>query len=205
MEGQEDRSRFRPDFEMFGPMWAIHQKLVSLPVNRGGSLEERTHSLEDELSVIDTLARYTYFYDGNDLDSTMTVFHQDCLLVNPRGTYRGKEAVRRNYAYLISQRKFGFHYASNIATRILEGGQEGWMTAYYYYIEVAKDGSMSATGGTYADRLVKVDGKWEIIERRITYNYRHALSPEPPIAAVPPPEPSDAQTSRDIIGPDFML
>ncbi|OGB91281.1 MAG: hypothetical protein A3G35_09760 [candidate division NC10 bacterium RIFCSPLOWO2_12_FULL_66_18] len=203
-EGQHQEGR-TPGFDMRGPMWAIHHKVVSLPIARGSSLEDRLRLVEEELAVRDVLTRYTYYYDGNDLDGTMTVFHDDCLLINPRGTYKGKEAIRRNYAYLMSQRRFVFHYATNVAVRLLDDGLEAWMTAYYYGVDVSGTGVLSSTAGTYADRLVKVEGEWKIIERRITYNYRHVLSPEPPIAAGRPPEPTAVETSRDLIGPDAML
>jgi hypothetical protein len=79
------------------------------------------------------------------------------------------------------------------------------MTAYYYGVAAAPDKKLIATGGTYADRLVKVEGDWKIIGRRITYNLRHTLSPEPPGSFPSAPKPTKRQSSRDIIGSDTEM
>ena len=205
MHEEESPEQIIPPFEMRGSMWAIHHRLLSLPVLRGKALEQRIQLVEEELAVRDLLAKYTYCYDGNDLDGTMSVFHDDCVLINPRGTYVGKEAIRRNYEYLIAQRKFTFHYVTNVAVRLLDDGRQARMTAYHYSVSVSHNGGLAAVGGTYADRLIKVDEQWKIIERRITLNYRHVLSPEPPSSATPPPCPSIAETSGDLIGPGAMM
>jgi hypothetical protein len=74
------------------------------------------------------------------------------------------------------------------------------MTAYYYSIAVTDEGQLIGTGGTYADRLVKLKGDWKIVERRITYNFRNTLSPAPPTSHRSPPAPTKSQSSRDILG-----
>lgn len=186
-------------------MWGLLQDAARLPWARTSSIEERLRILEEELALRDLLNRYTYFYDGNDLDGVMTVFADDCTLVNPRGTYIGADAIRANYAHLISTRKLSFHNATNVLIRIHDNG-EAFMSAFYTAVGIYRSGSLAMTGGTYADRLKKVNGEWKIAERRITYNYRSRLAAENPLdAAKPPPEPSRRETSRDWIGPDAML
>ena len=181
-------------------MWGLLQGLVRRPVSRARDTEARLQRLEDDLAVRDLLVRYTYFYDGNDLDGTMSVFDDDCKLVNPRGSYFGKEAIRANYAHLISTRKFSFHAATNVAVRFLDNGDAA-MTCFYNSIGAYPSGSLAMVGGTYADLLSKKTGEWKIIERRITYNYRSRLAAENPFdAAKPPPIPTHPETSRDWIG-----
>ena len=155
---------------------------------------------EEEAAVKDVLTRYTYFYDGADIDGVMSVFHDDCVLINPRGTYIGKDAIRRNYAFLISLSKIVLHFASNVMVRFNNDGEDAWMTAYYYGVAATPDGELIATGGTYADHLIKVKRSWKIIERRITYNLRHTLSPAPPGRMARAPVPTRRQSSRDIVG-----
>ena len=204
-QDRTNRQQF-PSFPLEKSMWSIHHGLVRMPLSKGQTLEERIRLLEEDLAVRDLLARYTYCYDGDDVDGLMTVFHDDCVLVNPRGTYIGKEAIRRNYEYLISRRKFVFHYAPNVAVRLFDDCQQAWMTAYLYAIGVSHGGQLYGTGGTYADHLVKVDGEWKTTERRITSNFRHVLSPEPPGSdAPPPPLPSRPETAGDFIGPGAMM
>lgn len=40
----------------------------------------------------------TYYYDAAEIENIRTVFADDCVVVNPRGTYIGKEQIRQNYA-----------------------------------------------------------------------------------------------------------
>ena len=58
-------------------MWGLLQDAARLPWARTSSIEERLRILEEELALRDLLNRYTYFYDGNDLDGVMTVFADD--------------------------------------------------------------------------------------------------------------------------------
>jgi hypothetical protein len=179
-------------------MWSVHHALATMPRLRGNTPEERLRLLEEEAAVKDVLARYTYFYDAADLDGVMGVFHDDCVLINPRGTYVGREAIRRNYGYLMSLSRIVLHFAPNAIVRLLSE-TEAWMTAYYYGVAVTPERTLNGTGGTYIDHLVKHDGDWKIVERRISYNFRHALEPQPPSGR--PPEATRNESSRDIIGP----
>jgi ketosteroid isomerase-like protein len=158
-----------------------------------------------ESAVRDVLAKYTYYYDAKDISGLLTVFHENCELVNPRGTYVGHEAIRANYLFLMAQSKVGMHFATNILARVNEAGDRAWMTAYYYDISVLHDGTLAGTGGSYADVLVPVGGEWRIAQRRISYNFRHALNAEPPRSASAPPKPTRPETSRDLIGREWEM
>jgi hypothetical protein len=167
---------------------------------RPTSLAERLQLLEDEAAVQDVLARYTYFYDAKDVGGLLSVFHEECELINPRGTYIGHEAIRRNYVYLMEQSKVCLHLAPNVAA----DRSAAWMTAYYYDISATHDGRLIGTGGTYADNLVPSGDAWKIAARRITYNFRHLLVPEAPGRGTPP-TPSKEESSRDIVGPEAEM
>jgi ketosteroid isomerase-like protein len=186
-------------------MWGLLHAIARLPRTQKKDTEARLQRVEDELALRDLLTRYTYYYDGNDLDGTMTVFDDDCKLVNPRGSYFGKEAIRENYAHLISTRKFSFHAATNIAIRFLDNG-EAVMSAFYNSIGVYPSGSIAMVGGTYVDKLSKKTGEWKIIERRITYNHRSRLAAENPFdAPKPAPKGTRAESSRDWIGREAQM
>jgi ketosteroid isomerase-like protein len=135
-------------------MWGLLQNIARLPRIKLTDVEKRLQRLEDELALHDLLSRYTYFYDGNDLDGVMSVFDDDCKLVNPRGSYFGKDAIRENYAHLISTRRFSFHAATNIAIRFLDDG-DAVMSAFYNSIGAYPSGSLAMVGGTYVDKLSK--------------------------------------------------
>ena len=186
-------------------MWGLLQNIARLPRIKLTDVEKRLQRLEDELALHDLLSRYTYFYDGNDLDGVMSVFDDDCKLVNPRGSYFGRDAIRENYAHLISTRRFSFHAATNIAIRFLDDG-DAVMSAFYNSIGAYPSGSLAMVGGTYVDKLSKKNGEWKIIERRITYNHRSRLAAENPFdAAKPAPKPTHPETSRDWIGRDAQM
>lgn len=65
-------------------MWAPLCELTATAAKQEGSIEQRLGRLENELAVRDVLNKYTYCYDSSDLDGVMSVFHDDCTLVNPR-------------------------------------------------------------------------------------------------------------------------
>ncbi|CAN5793207.1 hypothetical protein BH09PSE5_BH09PSE5_46780 [soil metagenome] len=186
-------------------MWGLLQDIARLPSKRLQDTEARLQRLEDEVAIRDLLNRYTYFYDGNDLEGTMTVFDDECKLVNPRGTYVGKDAIRVNYAHLISTRKFSFHAATNVIVRFVDGG-DAVMSAFYNSIGIYPSGSLAMVGGTYVDRLSKKSGEWKIIERRITYNHRSRLAAENPFDSPKPfPKGTETESSRDWIGRDAQM
>ena len=176
----------------------LHE-IARLPRKPAADVETRLQRLEDELAFRELLGRYTYFYDGNDLDGVMTVFDDECKLVNPRGNYYGKAAIRENYAHLISTRKFSFHAATNIVVRFVDGGEHAVMSAFYNSIGVYPSGSLAMVGGTYVDRLAKKSGVWRITERRITYNHRSRLAAENPFDA-PKPFPRARTRNRRVTG-----
>ncbi|MBM3491340.1 MAG: nuclear transport factor 2 family protein [Alphaproteobacteria bacterium] len=180
-------------------MWRPLQRNVARPARRPSGLAERLERIEQEAAIRDLLHSYAYCYDGNDLDGAIAVFHADCVLVNPRGTYVGIEAIGRNYRYLLAARRFSFHHLSNIVVRFAPGGREALSTAYFHVVQIGNAASADAGEGTYVDRLVRQDG-WRIIERRITLNVSYAVSVLPE-AWPPRPEPSRPEGSRDWIGP----
>ena len=55
-------------------MWGLLHAIAHLPVKKPNDLEARLQRLEDELALHDLLSKYTYFYDGNDLEGVMSVF-----------------------------------------------------------------------------------------------------------------------------------
>jgi ketosteroid isomerase-like protein len=205
MAHSDNRRGTTLDFNMRGSMWAMHEAVARLPRSQPATVEARLRLIEEEQAARDLLVRYTYFYDAGDLEGVMSVFHDDGVLINPRGTYAGKDAIRRNYAFLISLSKIVFHLAPNVLVRVADDYEQAWMTAYYYGIAVAPDGKLIATAGTYADRLAKTGSGWQIIARRITYNFRNSLTPQPPTDMPAAPTPSRAESSRDLVGPGVEM
>ena len=150
----------------------------------------------DDLAVRDVLARYASLLDAGDLEGLMRIFDAEAILVNPRGTFAGTEALRANFAWLMRQRRLVFHTTSNVLVRGSAG--EAWLTAYYQIVSVNPLDEMRLSGGTYVLQLVPGDG-WVITAMRITDDYLQVLRPGSSLrpAAEPPPDPTQPLTSSD--------
>lgn len=182
----------------FRSMWGIQHMLAADPARSTESIE----AFLEAQRVQAVLIKYTYFYDGGDLDNLMTVFHPDCRLVNPRGTYVGAAAIRDNYEYLMTQPFVRFHYVTNVLAQVDEDGVGAWLTAFLYCIS---GGNASWTGfsGTYTARLIKNDGEWQYQHLRISGNVQtengelNSAMPKPPVPTLP-------TTSADWLGPGWV-
>lgn len=184
--------------EMWQPLVDNAREAVPAPAG----VEARLARIEQESAIRDLLHRYAYCYDGNDVEGAISVFHADCVLINPRGSYVGLEAIRRNYQYLATVQRFSFHHLSNIVIRLSPDGRQALSTAYFHVVQVGNSGAADAGDGSYVDRLVFEDD-WKIAERRITFNLTYALSVLPD-AWPARPEPSRPEGSREWIGPAFL-
>lgn len=183
-------------FRAFGHgMWRTLHALA----DHAGSLD-RTNAADQESGVRDLLARYAYYYDGDNVDRLASIFHEDCVLTNPRGTYVGRPAIVANYTYLIGRRRLSMHYITNILVRLMPDGT-AHAGSCWYVIEVDRDGNVSGAGGTYLDQAVK-DGTegWQLVARRITTNFTHSLPTSTASPSDNPPRPTAAETSRDWTG-----
>lgn len=194
-------------------MWAPFNKVVSAVRSDKRSLEERVTRLEEMSAIEMLLNQYTYSYDGNDIETLMSLLHPDCTLVNPRGTYVGAKSIRENYLHLMSSRKFSFHHISNAVVRLSDQQTEALFTSYFNVVVAFKSGALAGSSGTYVCRLGRVDD-WKITEMRITLNTRQSLTPvesapiapaSSPDAPPPPPSPTYPETSRDWIGPGALV
>ena len=191
-------------------MWGPFLELIR-PRERLNDLAKQVARLEDEAAVAEALNRYTYAYDASDLETLGNVFHPDCVVVNPRGTYRGRDLIKRNYEYLISSRRFSFHFAMNVTVRIDPSGDSAGMSAYFQDVSFLPSGGIKASGGTYVFRLAKTDGVWQFTEMRITNNYQHRMAADSASdtgASLAPtdkaPKPSGPDNTREWIGRDAL-
>lgn len=179
-------------------MWEPLAALSERPQEQPG---EATLDRLNAESAVDSLFRsYHNFYDANDLERVLSLFSNDCVVINPRGTYIGKESIRRNYAYLMGRRDFVMHYGTNPLIRFDDASfKTGWLSAFYLAVSFQKDGPMWAVGGTYMNRVrLNTEGRWEIFQQRITGNFRFGLSDVPSVHDDPPPAELEA-SSGDLL------
>src|SRR4029077_598101 len=115
-------------------MWGIHHLLGRLPPLSIDSENNLAPYLADELAVREALTRYCHLYDGGALDELMTLYHRDCVVVNPRGTYVGREAIRKNYVYWRALPKLSFPSPANVLVRLDKIRDSSWMTTYLFSV-----------------------------------------------------------------------
>ncbi|MDE3100722.1 MAG: nuclear transport factor 2 family protein [Chloroflexota bacterium] len=99
-------------------MWGIFRWVRGLAPARPRTVEDRVQRIEEEQAIRDVLSRYAYSYDMADLAGIISVFADDATNVTSRGVYEGKEAIRRNYEFLVSRRRIAFQYTTNITVRV---------------------------------------------------------------------------------------
>jgi ketosteroid isomerase-like protein len=163
-------------------------------------LEARPYPPEraaDERAVTEVLTSYAAFYDGRDLDRLSSLFAEDALLVNPRGSFRGRPAIERNFAWLINQRRRALHTVSNVVARPGESGDCAWLSAYYQVLAEMRDGEVRLGSGTYFLRLGRSAGPWQIRECRIADAASAVL-----VAAAAPPSAASSEEPPTPTGPE---
>jgi ketosteroid isomerase-like protein len=147
----------------------LRQQLV--PRDGDASFEE----VREELAVRDAVARYFYAFDQGDLEATMAMFVDEAELESPRGTVRGKEAVRAAYVDMMAAAHHRFHYLSNQVVRLSADLREAVVTSYHYALLAPTAGPPKVLGGIIADRLLKTSGGWRFAHRTTTVELSYDL------------------------------
>ncbi len=129
------------------------------------SREQQVQDLADEAAILDLVVSYVSSHDAKDLDWTLSVFSPDNEPTSD-GVPR-REALARQYTmYNYLTHNFSRHRIANLLVRVLEGGQEAWMTGYWHVSRTGYPGDVTARFGHYFWRVVKIDGQWKIGDRR---------------------------------------
>lgn len=161
---------------------------------------ERRHDISDELALRDLQTRYVVALDSGDLETIMSLFTEDAVMINPRGTWIGREAIHSDFEAVVATTRLRFHTFTNTAVRVLNDGHEAWMTAYNTALLVSRDDELTAVAATTAERLTREHRGWQIAERRVTVNIAYELVAKPFTRRSGWPEPSRRETSTDLIG-----
>jgi len=183
---------------VFGPMLNLARR----PAPRETDDARTLRRLRDELAIRDAFTHYHYFYDAGDADAIAELFTEDAVLVNPRGTYVGRAAIRDNYGFLVSRPGPVFHYATNVLVRLDDDGRSAWLTSFLWCgVAVASSTSappdgINGGGGSYSIRWRKEDGAWRMAASRLAWNFTVGFgAPHPSTETAVPPVPRIAETS----------
>ena len=147
-------------------LWPILVRIAQMPrVPEGATDHDLIRILNDEADITASFRRYHLYYESGELDLLMDEYTEDCVVVNPRGTFIGRAAEREYLSYLCRRQVFHLHLATNVTVRVV-GDNEAWLSAYWHGMSVLDDGTSHTDGwGTYVNHFRKED-KWRIAEQR---------------------------------------
>ena len=139
---------------------------------------ERLRRLEDERDIERVFRRYHAFYDAADIDGLMSVYTEDAIQINARGTYKGHAELRESYKWLVQNQKSIIHYGTNVVVELDDVDRDrGLLTAFWNAMNTGYNGVTTLSGGTYLNRMRRVDGQWKISEQRISFHFLNRLEP----------------------------
>ncbi len=122
-------------------------------------------SVEDRLEIMEMMARYCWAIDQRSWGGFAEMFTGDCRLDfgDVMGVFEGRDGIERFTTVMSGLDLFMRHYSTNL---VLEGDDRE-VVARSYVLAITGTGSgRGQATGRYEDRLVKVDGRWRIRERR---------------------------------------
>lgn len=125
-------------------------------------------SIEDELDIMDVLARYNHAIDSGDAEAWADTFTADGLFEGSRDTVKGRAELLefvRNRDPEVRIR----HWNNNV---LIEGdGDDASMRVYLLSLDVSGPPKLRSSG-VYHDTLKRVDGQWKFSHRRVVPDVR---------------------------------
>jgi len=173
--------------------------LTARPTTRSDG--ERLARIELELEARAFLSKYAYFFDAKDLEGLMTLYADDCELVNTAGTYTGARSIRDMQAADMPKTEISFHHFSNVVVAIdsLEN-REVYVTAYMYNVAIREEEPYGTIGTVVFCLRGVSDGGLKATAIRIAIDSRHSFNPKFVPSADPGPYASSSINAYDLVG-----
>src|SRR4051794_30667415 len=164
-----------------------------------GELEQRVRRLEAERDVRELVTRYMHAFDGEDLDLLLGLYDDAAVLVNGFGTWRGLDAIRASHAYDAAKTEYSLHNVLDANVVLDDACDEAWLSGYLYNF-AALDGGLGGNVATCVFHVRRPADGWRVAECRTASLAKHGFAPAPVAAEPGRPQPSEPQTSRDLVG-----
>ena len=118
---------------------------------------------EDQLEIMELMARYNHAIDGGDAEAWAGTFTGDGVFEGSAGTVRGREELLAFVRGRDPSRRVR-HWNNNI---LIEGeGDEAAAKVYLVTFDVSGPPALRISG-VYHDRLRRVNGEWKFAHRRV--------------------------------------
>jgi SnoaL-like domain len=139
--------------------------------------ETRIEMLEARAALLRLLHASAQGYDNRDPEMVRSLWHEDAVLeLGELGSFHGIDEIVASAKQFWAETPHMHHWMANPLLEIdLEAGTATASTALDCLCTFA-DGGTSQIGGRYRDKLVRIDGRWLIFERRLD---AHFVTPLP--------------------------
>ena len=136
------------------------------------SMNERVQQeLTDRQAITDVLVEYCCALDRMDLPRLAALFTDDCFVEygpEPALRSRGAAELEKSLERLWRWRRTS-HHLSNVQIKF-NGRDEARVNSYVHAWHERPDGTTATILGQYQDRLVRINERWRIAERRMEMN-----------------------------------
>ncbi len=126
---------------------------------------------EDKLEIIELTARHDMAIDTWNLDGYADTFANDAVQVNPRGTFRGKAAIRKALESYEANAKGNRHHSLG---HVITSNPDGTVNMNSNFLTIKATNSTQEdvpyvlSHSILSDRLRKVNGSWKFVRREQT-------------------------------------
>lgn len=133
------------------------------------TLEERIARLEARAEIQDLLIRYALLIDDHEFDALGELFTDDARFGSPGGARVGRADIVAHYRARGEQYPISLHVARGAVIEFDDG--EHARGQVLGFSEQASAEHTVITSFRYADRYVRVDGRWRFAERDVRTLY----------------------------------
>ena len=122
--------------------------------------------MSDKDEIRELLARYCFALDADRFEDMAALFTPDGVWETAFGTGSGREGiVAQACSIATGERPRRVHLTTNIVIDL--DGDTATARSNWALVQNSAAGPVIGSGGAYADRLVKVDGRWFFKHRTI--------------------------------------
>jgi uncharacterized protein (TIGR02246 family) len=127
---------------------------------------DKEEAMPDKEEIRELLARYCFALDADRFEEMAALFTPDGVWETAFGTGTGRIGIAAQARSIATgPRPRRVHLTTNIVIEL--DGDTATARSNWVLVQNSADGPAIGSGGSYADRLVKVDGRWLFKHRTI--------------------------------------